>query len=193
MEWRLSYTVDCSLAWELNRVLKMKAGDAEGLHAIYDESGGLILAREEHLVRKSEGDNIDIWKGKHGLFSKTLLPRTKEKGTLYVTNKRLVFIREPDPHLYYKTYSDPFSLPEGLAGSRYANSIRKLGLRIYAEISFDEVTSLKSHPKGKWIEIHLKDDDGIPIRADIYRLNNDDDKIPILEALLIEAGAEKVK
>lgn len=170
----------------------MKAGDLGGLHEIYDEAGNLIMKPGERLVRKSEGDNIDIWKGRHGLFSKTLVARTKEKGTIYITDRRLVFIRGPDPWLYLKTYSDPFSLPEGLTGSMYAGNLKKLGLKVFAEIPYNEVSSFRSHKNGKWMELRLENKDGIPIRADVNRLNKDDDKILLLEKILLKAGAKKL-
>lgn len=170
----------------------MRVGDLGGKDEVYDEEGDLILKPGEQLVQRSDGDNIDVWKGRHGLSSKTLVTRTEEKGTMFITDRRLVFIREPDPSLYYKSHSDPFSLPEGLAGSRYAADLKGLGLRIFAEIPYDEVISFRSHRKGKWIELRLEDEEGVPVRADINRLGKDDNKVRILEELLLQAGAKKL-
>lgn len=170
----------------------MRAGDLGGLNEIYDVDGALILNKGERLLLKSAEDNIDLWKGKHGLLSRTLVARTKEKGTLYLTDKRLVFIRTPDPWLYYKTYGTPLGLSEGIPGAMKARDLRKLGLRVFAEIPYREVIAFKSHKKGKWIELRLEDQDRVPVRADINRLGKDDGKISLLEEMLLKAGARKL-
>lgn len=169
----------------------MRVGDLGGLNDIYDENGELVLNPGERILKMLEGDNIDIWKGRHALRAKVLIGSTKEKGTIYITDKRLVFIRTPDPWLYYKTYSTPFALAEGIAGGLYSRDLKKLGLKVFAEIPYREVKSFKSHKKGKWMELRLEDQEGIPIRVDLVRLNRNDDKILLLEELLNETGATK--
>lgn len=167
----------------------MRAGDLNGLHDVYDDNGVLIMKDGERLLRKIDGDNVDIWKGKHGILSKTLVPGTKEKGTLYITDQRLVFIRTPDPWLYYKTYSTPFALPEGISGAMKARDLKSMGLKVFAEIPLQDVKSFKSHKKGKWMRLWLEDPDGTPIQVYIERLNKKDDKVLILEETLVKAGA----
>lgn len=111
---------------------------------------------------------------------------------MFLTDKRLVFIRSPDPGLYFKTYSTPFALPEGISGAVYAKNLKKLGLRIFAEISYGEVKTFKSHRNGKWIRLWMEDNDGTPIQAYFERQNKHDNRVNLLEGLLLRAGATKI-
>ncbi len=166
-------------------------GDLGGLEEIYDEEGRLMLKEDEEILRKVDNDNINVWKGKHGLTGKTLLGYSKEKGTMYLTDRRLVFIRTPDPWLALKTHGTPLELAGGITGSLYAKDLKRLGLRHFVELYYSEVVTYKSK-KGKWAELRLDDTDGVPIRVDISRRGKHDDKIVLLEELLRKAGSRKL-
>ncbi len=169
----------------------MRVGDIGGLDDIYDNSGKLILKQGEQVLRKVENDNIDVYRGKFGLTARTLLGHTKEKGTLYLTDRRLVFIRNPDPWLAFQTYGTPFELATGLGKARYARDLKSLGLRSFVEISYSEVRSFRSK-KGKWAELRLEDSDGVLVRVDLDRCGKEDDKIALLNNLLKKAGAREL-
>ncbi len=170
----------------------MRIGDLEGLNEIYDAKGNPVLKPGEQILRRINGDNIYVWKGKRALSGKVLIGSTKEKGTLYLTDTRLIFIRTPDPALYLKTYGDPLSLSEGVSGSLKARDLKALGLKVFAELPYQEVRSFKSHRRGKWMELRLDDEQGIPIRMNLVRRKKDDDKILVLEEMLVKHGAGKL-
>jgi hypothetical protein len=169
----------------------MQVGDIAGRGTIYDEDGNLILRKDERILRKVENDDILVWKGKRVLTSKDLFHYSKEKGTMYLTTERLVFVRTPDPWLAFKSYSTPFELHVGVTDSLYAKGLKRLGLKSYVELYYREVKTFKSK-KGKSATLKLEDADGVPIHVAIDRLNKNDDKIIVLERLLLQAGAKKI-
>ncbi len=169
----------------------MRVGDLGGLGDIYDDSGELVLEEGERVLRKVENDDIHAWEGKHVLTGKILLGYSREKGTLYLTDRRLVFIRTPDAWLAFKTHGTPLELAAGVSNARRSRDLQKLGLRIFLELYYSEIRSFKSKT-GKWAELRLEDEDGIPIRVDISRHGESDDKIVLLEELLRKAGVRKL-
>ncbi len=169
----------------------MRAGDLSGLGSLYDENGNILLLMDEEVLRKIPNDNVMAIRGKGRLRGKTLLDITKEKGTMYLTNKRLVYLRHPDPWLKIRTYGTALGMGTAVSEAAKARDLKRLGGMQYLEVYYSEVKSFKSK-KGKWAELYLDDEDGVPIRVLLDRRGRQDDKILLLEELLTRAGAEKL-
>lgn len=104
----------------------------DSLETIHNENGKPILKEDEYMM--SEVNNVrchiyttrnpSSWSGYNGL------PIFLEcgEGTLYRTNKRLIYIREPQPlqHIYHT--SGP-GLTSALPRSMWAKEWKKLGLK----------------------------------------------------------------
>lgn len=169
----------------------MRVGDIGGLGSIYDEAGNIILKDEEKVVLESPQDNLLVIKGKSRLFGKTLLDMTKERGTLYLTDRRIVFLRKPDPWLKLRTYGNAFGLGTAAAEAMKARDIlRHQGMQ-FLEVYYSEIKSFKSKT-AKWADLYLEDKDGVPIRIMLDRRNRKDDKFVLLEKLLLDAGTKKI-
>lgn len=169
----------------------MRVGNLSGLGSVYDQEGNPIFVEGEELVREVPNDNILVMKGKGRLRSKTLLDTTKEKGTIYLTDRRLIFLRKPDPALKFRTYGNPFALGAAYSEAAYARGLRKVGGMEYLEVYYTEVRSFKSK-KSKWTDLHVEGQDGIPVRVLLDRRDRRDDKLALLEELLLKAGASRI-
>ncbi len=169
----------------------MRVGNIGGLGSVYDHNGNPILHENEDIVREISEDNILVLKGEGRLRSKTLLDTTKERGTLYLTDRRLIFLRRPDEWKKFYTYGNPFGMDVAFSEASYARELEKAGGMEYLELDYGEVKSFKSK-KAKWADLHLQDRDGIPIRVMLDRRDRKDDKLVLLEELLIRAGAQKL-
>jgi hypothetical protein len=72
----------------------MRIGNIDGLGIIYDENGEIILGNNEKLVDKFKAKCAVIYKKDQKEFGyKSLFIRGE--GTILLTNRRFVFIREP--------------------------------------------------------------------------------------------------
>ncbi len=168
----------------------MKVGNLSGLGSVYDEKGNPILLEGEALIREVPEDNILVIEGKGRLRSKTLLNSTKEKGTVYLTDRRFIFLRKPDPKLKFRTYGNPFTLATAHSEAAYARDLLKAGGMEYLEIYYTEVKSFKTK-KSKYTDLHLESEAGTLVRVLLDRRDRGDDKLVIMEKMLIEAGAQK--
>lgn len=77
----------------------------------------------------------------------------KGKGTLYVTDKRLVFLLTPT---YYRAFQDcvPFTMPYGMKRMREARELKKRGWKEFVEIAVSEIKEVKAY-RG-YIGMHLR-------------------------------------
>ena len=77
-------------------VIRMKFGDQEGLNKIYTSTGEIISSPDENLLAKFKGE-CKSWviPTKKGL---SVVNRIFFNGTFYVTNKRIIFIAEPQKY-----------------------------------------------------------------------------------------------
>jgi hypothetical protein len=112
----------------------MKIGDADGLNVIYDKNGELILHEGEIVIAVDR--NIEAWIDRGwGHFLKGFFPL--RKGTLYRTNRRLVFIAEPSPsdELTWSTGA-LYEIPAQMYHERH---LKQHGLKLYFEILYNEL------------------------------------------------------
>lgn len=191
MEQCLSNTLDCPAALSSGEIDSMRVGDIGGRGRIYDKDGRLILLQGEIILKEVHDDNLIAVKGKGRIFRKRLIGATKERGTTYLTNRRLVFIRKPDAWLRFKTYGTPLGMGTAAAEALKARDILKFEAMEFLEVYYSEVKSFKSRGS-KWADLFLMDDDGIPVRVMLDRRDRNDDKLLLLEQLLLEEGAKRV-
>lgn len=169
----------------------MRIGNLSGLGSVYDHDGNPILREGEEVHRTVTDDNVLVAKGKSRLHSETLLDITKEKGTLYVTENRLIFLRTPDEWKKFMTYGNIIGMDLAFSESSYARELKAKGGMEYLELHYNEVESFKTK-KTKSATLHLRDPDGDLIRVMLNRRDRKDDKLVVLEELLLKAGIEKL-
>jgi len=125
----------------------MRIGHVEGRGIIYDDNGELILEDGEHLVRTYRNYYATIttrWRswGKNIAFD-----GNAGKGSVFVTDKRLVFVRVPNPFETLKQDSTPYALPTGMAKSMRAKWILQAGGKEYCEVRYEDIVGYR---KKRW-------------------------------------------
>ena len=84
-------------------------GHREGLEIIYDVNGNLRVESDEFVLRKQNRIFPRIYKNWE-LYGVSLVFEPLFMGTIYITNKRIVFIGESDPKIPSE-FRDFFSIP----------------------------------------------------------------------------------
>lgn len=169
----------------------MRVGNLSGLGSVYGSDGSPILEDEERVVCEASGDNILVLRGEGRLRSETILDHTKEKGTLYLTNRRLIFLRTPDEWKKLYTYGNPLGTATAFSEASYAQELKDKGGMEYLELQYEEVKAFRGK-KGKWTNLYLQDSEGVKVEVLLARRDRKDDKLVVLEELLLKAGAEKL-
>jgi len=161
----------------------MRIGHLDGRNVVYDENGHLILEPGERLLRHVAKDNLDLSEGSSVWNMKMLFSPTPEKGDLYLTSRRLVFIRKPNPSLAFGAYSYPYGIPDALASAYKASALKRQKAFEFCEIALSDV-------KGYWVKkrtcgiVFLEGMPGRTRKAILYQRGREDDKLTVLRDLL---------
>jgi len=161
----------------------MRVGNVDGSGDVYDAKGELILAPGETLLRHLREDNLDVSEGSTVRNMRTLFDSTAEKGRLYLTAKRLILIRTPDPILAAKQDAYALGMADAVADAYKAWDLRRKNAFEYCEIDLAEV-------EGFWVKkrtygvLFLKSEPDVTRKAIMYRRGEGDDKFVVLKDLL---------
>ncbi len=126
-----------------NGVGGMRIGDIDGRGIIYDSEGRLLLENDESLVRVYRGFYAHVGRGWSWLGGKIMFDSHEGAGTLYVTNRRLVLIRLPNPHEILKAHGRSLGILPAAADAMRAKALRKGGVMQYCEIRYENISSYK--------------------------------------------------
>jgi len=161
----------------------MRVGNVDGSGDVYDAKGELILAPGETLLRHLREDNLDVSEGSTVRNMRTLFDSTAEKGRLYLTAKRLVCIRKPDPILAAKQDAYALGMADAVANAYKAWDLKRKNAFEYCEIDLAEI-------EGFWVKkrtygvLFLKSQLDVTRKAIMYRRGDADDKFVVLKELL---------
>ena len=161
----------------------MRVGNVDGSGDVYDAKGELILAPGETLLRHLREDNLDVSEGSTVRNMRTLFDSTAEKGRLYLTAKRLILIRTPDPILAAKQDAYALGMADAVANAYKAWDLKRKNAFEYCEIDLAEV-------EGFWVKkrtygvLFLKSQLDVTRKAIMYRRGDADDKFVVLKELL---------
>ena len=161
----------------------MRSGHVDGKGVVYDDAGRLILFAGESLLREVRDDNLDVSEGS-GLWNmRTLFGHTAEKGTLHITDCRIIFLLNPDPFLAAKYDAYPLGVPEAVAKAYRSKMIKSRKALEFCEIELDEV-------EGFWVKkrtygvLFLRTSSDLTRKAIMYQRGAADDKFQVLKSLL---------
>jgi len=161
----------------------MRVGNVDGSGDVYNAKGELILAPGETLLRHLREDNLDVSEGSTVRNMRTLFDSTAEKGRLYLTAKRLVCIRKPDPILAAKQDAYALGMADAVANAYKAWDLKRKNAFEYCEIDLAEI-------EGFWVKkrtygvLFLKSQLDVTRKAIMYRRGDADDKFVVLKELL---------
>ncbi|MFQ5886110.1 MAG: hypothetical protein ACE5II_02625 [Anaerolineae bacterium] len=140
-------------------------GDLRGLREIYDDEGELIVEPGEKVLRMVENDDTNLWEGRRALTGRIFLGYPEQKVILYLTDERLVFIRNLQPWPIFKTHGTPFWLAVAVREALCAKNLECHCLKEFMELFYSEVETFKSK-RDKWVQLELRNCNDIPITVD---------------------------
>jgi hypothetical protein len=161
----------------------MKVGHVDGRGEIYNDKGQLILEPQETVECHVAGDTLNLSEGSSVWNMKTIFGHTAEKGSLVITNRRIVLIMAPDPFLAAKYDSTPYGLADAVSKAYRASALKKMKALEYCEIPFTDV-------EGFWVVkrtygvLFLKSSPSVTRKAIMYQRGPKDDKFVVLKRLL---------
>ena len=161
----------------------MQIGHVEGKGAIYDEYGELVLRPGERLVIRIDDDNVHVSEGSGFWNMKTLFHRTAERGNLFITDKRLVLLRKPDPFLAAKYDAYPLGMADAVANAVRAMDLKRMHSWEFCQIDFAEVEGfrVKEHVAGV---LFLRSSPQVTRKALLYRKDKSDRKLYFLRDII---------
>ena len=164
-------------------MIGMRVGHLDGRGVVYDEGGMPLLQEDETILKHVPGDNLSVSEASSLWNMRSFMEQTAEKGDLFLTSQRLIFIRRPDPFLAAKDDAYPLGMADAVAKAYKARTLKSKGVFEFCEISLAEVD-------GFWVRrnsvgvLFLGSPRNVTRKAVMYRRGPNDDKFAILHKLL---------
>lgn len=139
----------------------MRIGDIDGKGKIYDDEGHLILEEGEILHSQISKTLITIGRG-WSPFGKILFDGSYGNGTIFLTDKRIVFIRRPDvksiktSHWLQPDFGSG-EVEEKDKAIAHANRLNAFQAFDYLEIRYEDIALIKRGPINRRICINWMD------------------------------------
>ncbi len=158
----------------------VRAGDEDGLGRVYSADGGLLTSAGETVIQSSEGWDLNasspwrrvlpgiIFEGFNGEVS----------SRLYVTNERIVLVRDFDVLRELGGEFTPVGAPTATAEAIRRRRLKSLGVRAYCEIWPQTLKVVKEKFFAKprsWLNLKLIGTDGVQYALLIWRWRKDPD------------------
>jgi len=125
----------------------MRIGHVEGKGIIYDSNGELMLEEGEQFIRTYRNYYMTVTTRWRSWGCNIAFDGNAGKGSVFVTDRRLVFVRTPNPFETLKQDSTPYGLPTGVAKSMRAKWILQAEGKEYCEVKYDDIVAYK---KKRW-------------------------------------------
>ena len=159
--------------------LIVRVGDLDGLARIYSEAGGLITEAGEEILRVTTG-----WDANVSSPWRRFLPKIMFSGfgghassKLFVTNRRIVLVRDIDPWRELKGELTPLGLPTAAAKEVRLKKLRSLGARQYCEIRAQNLRVVKQKSLDRprsWVSLRLIGTDGKQYAITLWKTDGPD-------------------
>ena len=128
------------------------------LNILHDKVGKPILTEEEKFEISSSSNyhiskirRSDSWSG---FLTTPALKNNGNNGILYRTNRRLIYIREPNPGGEIQQGGGPFGLPSSIPDASWARKLKKTGRKDCVSISLNKIVGCKKKKhKVAWLFI----------------------------------------
>src|SRR5438876_1055266 len=157
----------------------VRAGDLDGLRRIYSDAGGLVTESDEEIVRVAAGWDVNVRSPWRRVLPESIFEGFSGKASskLFITNRRIVLVRDIDPWRELKGELTPLGIPTAAAkeaklkklksvGARQYCEIRPGGLRVVKEKSFDRPQA--------WVNLRLVGVDGNQYAVTLWKTDGPD-------------------
>jgi hypothetical protein len=162
-----------------NARLIVSVGDLDGLARIYSEAGGLITESGEEILRVSTGWDANVSSPWRRFLPKIMFPGFggQASSKLFVTNKRIVLVRDIDPWRELKGELTPLGLPTAAAKEARLKKLKSLGARQYCEIRPRNLRVAKQKSLDRprsWVSLRLVGNDGKQYAVTLWKTDGPD-------------------
>ncbi len=157
----------------------VRAGDLDGLRRIYSDAGGLITESNEEILRAVTGWDVNVLSPWRRFLPKFVFMGFggRASSKLYVTNKRIVLVRDIDSWRELKGELTPLGIPTAASKEVQLNRLRSLGARQYCEIRPRNLNVVKKRSfdrRESWIDLRLVGSDGKQYAVTIWKTDGPD-------------------
>ena len=125
----------------------MRTGDLDGLGVLYNSDGQLVCEPGERVLKRYEHFYAHIARGWGNWVRTIVFDSRSGEGTVFVTDRRLVFIRRPNPWETLKSYGNPYGMPTGIVKSMKAKDVLEAGGKEYCEVRYNDIMR---YQKKRW-------------------------------------------
>ena len=160
------------------------SGDLDGLGRVYSATGALVLFSGEELLATQDGCDLHASESWRSFFAKTLFSAIPGKvtGKLYLTDRRLVLIRDVDVWKEVKPLLTPLGLPTAAQKEARLKDLKSRGARQYCEIQQQLVTLSRSRENRSMLFLYLTTTSQRRYRVVIYVEAADTSLFPAIKA-----------
>ncbi len=164
---------------EANLHLIVRAGDLDGLGRTYSEAGGLITKSGEEILRVATGWDANVSSPWRRFLPKIIFPGFggQASSKLFVTNKRIVLVRDIDPWRELKGELTPLGLPNAAAKETRLKRLSALGARQYCQILPRDLRIVKKRSLDRprsWVSLRLVGTDGKQYAVTLWKTDGPD-------------------
>ncbi|HEX9341283.1 MAG TPA: hypothetical protein VF992_08970 [Thermoplasmata archaeon] len=157
----------------------VRAGDLDGLRRTYSDTGGLITETNEEILKAVTGWDMNVLSPWRRFLPKFVFMgfAGRASSKLFVTNKRIVLVRDIDPWRELKGELTPLGVPTAAAKEVRLKKLKSLGARQYCEIrprDFNVVKKRSFDRRESWIDLRLVGTDGKQYAVTIWKTDGPD-------------------
>jgi len=155
------------------------AGDLDGLRRIYSGTGGLITEPDEEILRAATGWDVNVLSPWRRFLPKFVFMGFggRASSKLFVTNKRIVLVRDIDPWRELKGELTPLGIPTAAAKEVRLNRLKSLGARQFCEIRPQDLKVVKKKSfdrRESWLDLRLIGTDGKQYALTLWKTDGPD-------------------
>ncbi len=166
----------------------VRAGSIKGRSSVYDSSGALILRPGESIVDIALGWDMTATSPWRRILTGVIFLGFNKKASsrLYITNQRLVLIRDIDPWREATPGMTPLGMPDAIAKKVELQKLGASGVKEFCEVTpgrLRRVRVRRSRKAGAWIGLMLIGDDGRQYWLSYWKTEGEDAKtLSLLES-----------
>jgi len=163
----------------------VRAGDLDGLRQIYSDVDGLVTESDEEIVRVAADWEVNVRSPWRKFLPKSIFEGFggKTSSKLFVTNRRIVLVRDIDPWRELKGELTPLGIPTAAAKEVRLKQLRSRGVRQYCEIRPGDLRVVKKRsfdsPRS-WIDLRLVSADGQQYAITLWKTDGPDQETRVL-------------
>jgi len=157
----------------------VRAGDLDGLGRVYSEAGGLITESGEEILKATTGWDANVSSPWRRILPKIMFSGFggQDSSKLFVTNKRIVLVRDIDSWRELKGELTPLGLPTAAAKEARLKKLRSLGARQYCEMHPQNLRVVKQRSLDRprsWVSLRLIGTDGKKYAVTLWKTDGPD-------------------